>query len=72
MEKMNDVPPSTHSLVFLANELGVPSKHFFFLKNLTTDFVATRYPDVFEEVPYKQYVKEAVEANMNESEEVLK
>jgi len=70
-EKKKDVAPSTHSLVFLGHEVGIPSKYIFFLKNLTTDFVATRYPDVFEEVPYRQYVKEAVEDHLKYTEEVL-
>jgi HEPN domain-containing protein len=70
-EKKKDVAPPTHSLVFLGREVGVPSKYIFFLKNLSTDFVATRYPDVFDEVPYKQYVKEAVKDYLKSTEEVL-
>jgi len=45
----------THSLIFLANECGAPKNLFTFLKELTPEFVATRYPDIVEEAPFELY-----------------
>jgi HEPN domain-containing protein len=61
----------THSLVYLATESGVPKKYFRFLKELTPEFVVSRYPDSSAEVPYKYYNKELLDGYFKDAKEVI-
>ncbi len=45
----------THSLVFLGKAVGIPDEFLGILRDLTPDFVISRYPDVAGEVPYEIY-----------------
>lgn len=64
-------PGATHSLVYLANELELPVKFYRFLKELSTEFIVSRYPDVAGDVPYKTYKKEVVQDYIKEAKEVI-
>lgn len=55
IERQRSSPGTTHSLVFLASKAGVPEEHMAFLQDISPEFVATRYPDVADEAPYKLY-----------------
>lgn len=66
------LPEPTHSLIFLAKQLAVPSKFYSFLKDLTRDFITTRYPSASSEVPYELYDKEKAKERINKAEEILK
>ncbi len=50
-------PGVTHSLLFLAKETKVPKEFMDFLVKLTPEFIATRYPDVADEIPAKLYTE---------------
>ncbi|RLI72167.1 hypothetical protein DRO97_09155 [Archaeoglobales archaeon] len=45
----------THSLIYLGKSLGVPKELEAILRDLTPDFVISRYPDVAQEVSYELY-----------------
>lgn len=57
MFKKQDSPGVTHSLLFLAKETNVPKEFMDFLAKLTPEFIATRYPDVADEIPAKLYTE---------------
>lgn len=48
-------PGPTHSLVNLGTAVGVGEPMLGFLRELTPSFVATRYPDVSQDVPARLY-----------------
>jgi HEPN domain-containing protein len=64
-------PETTHSLIYLAKETGVPALHYRFLKELTPEFIMSRYPDASGELPYQIYDKGLLEDYLKKSEEVL-
>ena len=50
-------PGVTHSLIYLAKETKVPKEFIDFLAKLTPEFIATRYPDVADEIPARLYTE---------------
>lgn len=62
----------THSLLFLAKECGLPNSFFTFLKELTPEFVATRYPDIVEEAPFELYDEHISSKFIKETEVLMK
>lgn len=67
-----DSPGPTHSLTYLGRELHVPIGYYNFLRDLTKEYYLSRYPDASEDVPYRTYHKEEVEAYIQKSEEFFK
>jgi HEPN domain-containing protein len=65
-------PGTTHSLLYLAKETNIPQKFLPFLKELTPEFVITRYPDVAGETPYELYDKKIAKKFIKETEAILK
>lgn len=45
IEERRELPPRTHNLLELARIAGTPEGHFNLLRELTTDYITTRYPD---------------------------
>jgi len=70
--KLRESPGTTHSLVYLADKLKIPKNFFQLLKELTPEFVTTRYPDVVGEVPYKLYDEELAQEFIKGTEELIK
>lgn len=62
----------THSLIYLGKQTTLPKKHYTFLRNLTPEFVLTRYPDAAEELPSELYDEETASKYLEKTEEVLK
>ena len=65
-------PGTTHSLIYLATETDVPSKFHTFLRQLTPEFVTTRYPDAAYGTPYELYDEEIANELLEKSKEVIK
>ena len=65
-------PGATHSLIFLAREVNVPEKYLPFVKELTPEFVITRYPDVVGETPYELYDAARADKFIGETEVFLR
>lgn len=72
IEKKNQTSGNTHSLIYLAAEVGLPQKLFSFLRGLTPAFVNTRYPDAAYGLPYTLYDKPMAEDALRNTREVLK
>jgi HEPN domain-containing protein len=64
-------PGPTHSLLFLAREVDIPKDFLLFVKELTPEFVITRYPDVVGETPYELYDDTIAEGFIGETEVLL-
>jgi HEPN domain-containing protein len=62
---------TTHSLVFLASEIKLPQKYFKFLRELTPQFVNTRYPDAAYGLPSSMYDREIAEECIKNTKGVL-
>ncbi len=63
---------ATHSLIYLASSVSVPERFFDFLRGLAPEFIASRYPDASDEVPYKLYSENMVRVYLDRSDELLK
>lgn len=64
-------PGNTHSLLFLAREVSLPTKFYGFLRRLTPQFVNTRYPDAASGTPSEIYDEESAALFLKETEEVM-
>lgn len=62
----------THSLIFLAKGVGVPTSFHSFLGGLTPEFITTRYPDVAGDAPYRLYHEDKVKVYLKKSKELMK
>jgi HEPN domain-containing protein len=62
----------THSLIYLARQCEVPQEFHRFLKELTPEYVVSRYPNATDEVPAALYEREFVEDYLQKSAEVLR
>lgn len=71
MLRTQSIPPNTHSLVVLGREAGVPKSFHRFLKELTVEYVAARYPNVTDALPASLYDAETIQEYLARSEEVL-
>ena len=64
-------PGPTHSLLFLARAVNIPPKFLPFVKELTPEFVITRYPDVVGETPYELYDETIADRFLSDTEVLL-
>ena len=65
-------PGPIHALLKLGRMAEIPSKFNNFLKNLSSEYYISRYPDVSGEVPYTLYDKEEVKSILEETKEFIK
>lgn len=65
-------PPATHSLAVLGRTVGAPAHLSRFLKELTTEYVVSRYPNATDEIPARLYDRETIEEYLARTEEVLR
>ncbi len=61
-----------HSLIHFATEIDMSSRFYIFSRQLTPEFVTTRYPDAAYGTPYELYDEDIVNEILNNSEGVLK
>jgi HEPN domain-containing protein len=62
---------TTHSLIYLGKSVGVPKELEKTLRDLTPDFVVSRYPDVAQEVPYELYDEDIAKEKLNGAKKVI-
>ena len=65
-------PENIHALLKLGKLAGIPPEFNSFLKNLSSEYYISRYPDVSGEVPFTLYDKEEVKVTLDETEEFVK
>ncbi len=61
----------SHSLIFLGKSAKVPEKFHSFLRDLTPEYVNTRYPSAAEEPPETLYDKTIASRTLGSSKEVI-
>ena len=71
MHQTKEPPPSTHSLVALGRLVGAPKSFHRFLKELTSEYVVSRYPNATDEIPARLYDEELVAEYVTKAQEVL-
>lgn len=64
-------PDPSHSLIYLAKETGVDRRFHRFLKELTPEYVVSRYPDVSDALPASLYDEETIADYLTRSREVV-
>jgi HEPN domain-containing protein len=67
-----EAAPHTHSLTELGDGLGVPPSVREHLGYLNPDYVATRYPDAANGIPYEVYDRPTAERKVKAAEEALR
>ncbi len=72
LAREKELPGRTHSLIALARKLEVPQRYHRFLKELTAEYVVSRYPNATDEIPAALYGPEILEDYIRRSEEVLR
>jgi HEPN domain-containing protein len=70
IEKRRESPGPTHSLVRLGRDVGVSGGDLTFLRELTPEYVTTRYPDAANGVPFENY-DDAIAARLIEGTDRL-
>jgi HEPN domain-containing protein len=64
--------PFTHSLVELADGLGLPQALRRHVLSLNPDYTVTRYPDAANGVPFELYDAEIARAKINSARQVIR
>lgn len=72
IEKTRQLPQRTHNLVDLAKEAGLPSRHHTFIRELSLEYLVSRYPDAAGAAPADLYDGRASRSILRRSEEVLR
>ena len=72
-EKLKIVPPKTHNLISLVNQIKIdlPKKEGLFLVKINSASIITRYPEDLEKIK-KQYTKPIVIDIIEQTKKVLK
>ncbi len=63
--------PSTHSLVFLSKEIGIPSDFKTSILKLNPEYITTRYPDAANGAPVEIYNGEIAKEHLDGAKKVL-
>lgn len=71
MLKESKAEVASHSLIFLAKEAKLPEKFHSFLRELSPQYILTRYPDAAEEAPYELFDFERAAKMLKNSQEVI-
>lgn len=71
IHRRKEMPPKTHNLQNLADELGALAGFETELMRLNPLYVATRYPDAANGVPSKNYNRELAQVLLTDAEKVM-
>ena len=71
MHTQKESPGPTHSLIKLGRMAQTPTRFNSILKQLTTEYFVSRYPDAVDDVLYKQYEEEDTKQLLQHAQEVL-
>jgi HEPN domain-containing protein len=64
-------PPATHSLTRLAQDCDLPPEFKASLRNLTAEYVVSRYPDASGDIPFLIYDSEQVAETLAEARRII-
>lgn len=71
LEKEREMPPRTHNINRLAEELDVPEEYLDGIRNLSTEYITARYPDAAYGLPVEIYDKEIATDHVRLAKEVI-
>ena len=71
MLKKNEPAPPSHSLIFLGKETKAPEAFHSFLRELTPQYVLTRYPDASNEPPFELFDDARAKHFLEKTKEVI-
>ncbi|MFQ5979375.1 MAG: HEPN domain-containing protein [Candidatus Heimdallarchaeota archaeon] len=71
IESKRILPPRTHSLLELGQELEVPAEFLTFFRELTLDYVTTRDPDAANGVPADLYDQVIAQRLLDQARKVI-
>lgn len=72
IKKYADLPPKTHTLYKLGQEVKAPKDILVLLRKLTPEFLVTRYPDAAAGVPAEIYDETAASESLECADKVVK
>jgi HEPN domain-containing protein len=61
-----------HSIIYLARQLKIPRKFLSGLREITPEYLVSRYPDIAGAAPVDLYDEDIVSDYINTAEEILK
>jgi HEPN domain-containing protein len=64
--------PRVHSLISLGQQVGAPEKFHGYLRDLTPQYITTRYPDVASDLPKNLYDRSSALKWINKTETFFK
>jgi len=67
-----DVPPKTHNLLDLSRELDIPKEFLTIARELTPEFVITRYPNAAGGPPVELYDEKSAAEILGKAERFFK
>ncbi|MBI5700305.1 HEPN domain-containing protein [Candidatus Saganbacteria bacterium] len=69
---LNNKPaPRTHYLDEIGRNLNVPSQILSLLKELSSDYMVSRYPDVTASAPFEEYSESDAKGKIKTAEDIL-
>ncbi len=71
MTQVREPPPPTHSLTTLSRLVGAPAQYRRFLRQLTSEYVVSRYPNASDDVPARLYDPETLDEYIAQVTEVM-
>lgn len=71
IQEKRELPPKTHSLIEIGEILKVPQKIVPILKELSPEYIITRYPNAAYGIPAKLYTEEKAKKCLKMASEVL-
>lgn len=69
--KLKEIPKG-HSIIYLAQKIGIPKDMLSGIRDLNPEYLTTRYPDLAEGIPAELYDKDIADRHMKTAEEVIK
>ena len=63
--------PKGHSIIFLAQEAGVPDEMMSGIRDLNPEYMSTRYPDIAVGIPAELYDEKIASRHFKTAQEVL-
>lgn len=71
LERVHEMPPRTHNINRMAAELDVPEKYLDGIRNLSTEYITTRYPDAAYGLPAEIYDEDIASDHVRLAKEVI-
>ncbi|MFH0887075.1 MAG: HEPN domain-containing protein [bacterium] len=71
LQKFKSPPPKTHYLDELGKKVKCPSDILDLAKELSGDYMISRYPDVASAAPFEEYSREDAEEKIASAEQII-